>query len=255
MLKPRLIPCLLIHDGGLVKTVNFSEPTYVGDPLNTVRIFNEKQVDEIIIIDIDATVKGHEPDYELISTLACECRMPLCYGGGVKTIAQVERLISLGVEKVLLSSVVHDDPEIVSRLAERVGSQSVVVCIDVKKDKKSYRMYRDNGKRAVSGDFLSFVRQIEELGAGEIVINSIDQDGMRTGYDHDLVERVYHTLSIPLSVLGGAGTYNDVSRLISQYGIIGAAAGSLFVFKGKFRAVLVQYPGLEEKKAILEKEK
>lgn len=250
MLKPRIIPCLLIQDGGLVKTVNFGNPKYVGDPLNTVRIFNEKQVDEIMILDIDATVVGKEPDYALISALASECRMPLCYGGGIKNVEQIEQIISLGVEKVSLSSVIQEDPGLITRAAERVGSQSVVVCLDVKKHWNSYRIFTHHGKKRIKADFLPFVQQMERLGAGELVINVIDRDGTMTGYDQNLIAGVWEKIGIPLTVLGGAGSYQDMSELVKRFGVIGLGAGSLFVFKGKFRAVLIQYPGKSEKLAL-----
>ncbi len=252
MLRPRVIPCLLIHNGGLVKTVRFSEPKYVGDPINAVRIFNEKEVDELIVTDIDAAVLGREPDYSLISNLAAECRMPLCYGGGVKTPEQVERIISLGVEKVAISSAAIQTPELISQSAQRVGNQSIVVVLDVRKTGllRRYEVFTHNGSRATGLSPVDFARKAESLGAGEILVNSIDQDGMMEGYDTALIDQVRDAVSVPLSVLGGAGTLTDIEGLIRRYGIIGAAAGSLFVFKGKYRAVLIQYPTPVEKDAV-----
>lgn len=253
MLRPRLIPCLLVHNGGLVKTVHFSAPKYVGDPINAVRIFNEKEVDELTVLDIDATVKGAEPDYQLISHLASECRMPLCYGGGVRTVAQIEKIISLGVEKVAISAAAVETPALIADAAARVGSQSVVVVIDVKMTGMLRRqeVVTHNGSRRTGLNPVDFARKVTELGAGEIVINSVDRDGGMKGYDLDLVEQIRHAVHLPLTVLGGAGSLDDINKLVDRYGIIGAAAGSLFVFKGKYRAVLINYPNRAEKEALL----
>ncbi len=253
MLRPRLIPCLLVHNGGLVKTVHFGDPKYVGDPINAVRIFNEKEVDELTVLDIDATVKGAEPDYQLISHLASECRMPLCYGGGVRTVAQIERIISLGVEKVAISAAAVENPSLIADAAARVGSQSVVVVIDVKKTGMLRRqeVVTHNGSRRTGLQPVEFAKRVTELGAGEIVINSVDRDGEMKGYDLDLVDQIRRAVHLPLTVLGGAGSLDDIKILIDRYGIIGAAAGSLFVFKGKYRAVLINYPNRAEKESLL----
>jgi cyclase len=254
MLRPRLIPCLLLHKGGLVKTVNFENPKYVGDPINAVRIYNEKEVDELMVVDIDATVKGTEPDYRLISHLASECRMPLCYGGGVRTVAQIEKIISLGVEKVAVSSAAVENPILISDAACRVGSQSVVVVIDVRKVGLLRRLevVTHNGSGRTGLNPVEFARQMAEFGAGEIVVNSVDRDGEMKGYDLDLIEQVRQAVHLPLTVLGGAGSLEDIKELIGRYGIIGAAAGSLFVFKGRYRAVLINYPTRVEKEALLQ---
>ena len=244
MLRPRIIPCLLIQNGGLVKTVQFGDPKYVGDPLNAVRIFNEKKVDELMVVDIDASRLGIAINETLIAHLAAECRMPLCYGGGVKSVKQLERLISLGVEKVALSSAAVNDPEIVSRAAERVGSQSVVVVIDIKRTGPSRRpeVVTLNATHRTGLEPLDFACKIQELGVGEIVLNSVDLD---------LVERMLQIISVPLTVLGGAGSLNDIRELVERYSIIGAAAGSLFVFKGKYRAVLINYPDDQERNSMV----
>lgn len=253
MLRPRLIPCLLIRNGGLVKTVHFGAPKYVGDPINAVRIFNEKEVDELTVLDIDATVKGAEPDYHLISHLASECRMPLCYGGGVRTVAQIERIVGLGVEKVAVSAAAVENPSLISDAAARVGSQSVVVVIDVKKTGvlRRHEVVTHNGARRTGLNPVEFARRVTELGAGEIVVNSVDRDGEMKGYDLELIEQIRHAVHLPITVLGGAGSLDDIKKLISRYGIIGAAAGSVFVFKGKYRAVLINYPNRAEKEALL----
>lgn len=252
MLRPRIIPCLLVKDKGLVKTVHFKDPKYVGDPINAVRIFNEKQVDELTILDIDASVHNSEPDYKMIEHWAAECRMPLCYGGGVKTAEQAQRIFNLGVEKVAISSAAIEDPTLVSRMAERVGSQSVVVIIDAKKKLfGGYEVYTHNGKKATGKNPFELAKQLEMLGAGEIVINSIDGDGVMKGYDMALAEKVRANTSLPLTILGGAGNLNDIGKLISKFGIIGASAGSLFVFKGVYKAVLISYPSPADKDNLI----
>jgi imidazole glycerol-phosphate synthase subunit HisF len=252
MLRPRIIPCLLVQDKGLVKTVQFKNPKYLGDPINAVRIFNEKQVDELTILDIDASVGNWEPDFKMIEYWAAECRMPLCYGGGVKTAEQAQKIFSLGVEKIAISSAAIQDPPLVARIAERVGNQSVVVVIDAKKKiLGGYEVYIHNGRKATGKSPFELAKQFEELGAGEIVINSIDQDGAMKGYDMVLAEKLRNVTSLPLTVLGGAGSLEDIGKLINKFGIIGASAGSLFVFKGKYKAVLINYPNPAEKDAII----
>lgn len=253
MLLPRIIPCLLVHNKGLVKTTRFKDPKYVGDPINAVKIFNEKEVDELIVVDIDATVLNREPDYRMIENLATECRMPFCYGGGIKTAGQAQRIFSLGVEKISISSAAVENPSVVAEMAEQVGNQSVVVVMDVRKKSFSskYEIWTHNGTRATGRNPVEFGAEMEKLGAGEIVVNSIDNDGMMHGYDLDLIQKIREAISIPLTVLGGAGSLNDIGAVIRQHGIIGAAAGSLFVFKGKYRAVLISYPLATEKDALL----
>ena len=255
MLYPRIIPSLLIHNKGLVKTVNFANPKYVGDPINAVKIFNEKFVDELIITDIDATVNNNEPDYSLIEKIAMECRMPLCYGGGIKNADQAKRIFNLGVEKISISSSAINHPSIISELAESVGSQSVVVVLDVKKKYLStnYNVLINNGKDKTGINLTSFVSSLQALGAGEIVLNSIDRDGSMQGYDYKAIDKVRANTTLPLTVLGGAGNLSHIEDLISKYGIIGAAAGSIFVFKGKYKAVLINYPNEKEKMNLIKK--
>lgn len=244
MLRPRLIPCLLIHKGGLVKTIQFGDPKYVGDPLNAVRIFNEKEVDELMVVDIDASRNGVPPNEKLIAELAAECRMPLCYGGGVKTVEMIDRLVSLGVEKIAISSAAVENPELVTQAARRVGSQSIVVVIDVKTTgvMRRWEVVTHNAIKRTGLDPVTFARHVEGLGAGEIIVNSVDRDGKMQGYDLALAAKIRDATSVPLTIVGGAGSFDDVRELVNQHPVIGAAAGSLFVFKGKFRAVLINYP-------------
>lgn len=251
MLRPRIIPSLLVHDNGLVKTVNFKNPKYVGDPINAVKIFNEKAVDELAIFDIDATVLGKEPNYSLIERLASQSMMPLCYGGGVKTVEQAQRIFSLGIEKIALSSAVLQNPNLITEISDRVGSQSVIVVLDVKKKLLGgYEVYTHNGKKGTGINPFKFVEEAQKLGAGEIVINSIDKDGQMKGYDLDLIDKVREKITLPMTVLGGAGSLNDIEKIIDRHGVIGVAAGSLFVFKGPYKAVLINYPTQLEKNKI-----
>jgi cyclase len=246
-----VIPCLLIHDKGLVKTVQFGDPKYVGDPINAVKIFNEKEVDELMVLDIDATVKGLEPDYSLIEKLALECRMPLCYGGGVKTVEQARRIVQLGVEKVALSSAAIENPKIISDIAAAIGSQSVVVVIDVKQSLLGgYSVFIGNGKKKIKMQLDVLLENLEACGTGEIVINSIDNDGVMKGYDMKLAQKVRELVSIPITVLGGAGTKEHIFELVDQFKVIGAAAGSLFIFKGAYKAVLINYLSDTEKSRL-----
>lgn len=251
MLRPRIIPSLLIQDNGLVKTVNFKNPKYVGDPINAVKIFNEKSVDELAIFDIDATVKGHEPNYNLIERIANQSRMPLCYGGGVKTVEQAQRIFGLGIEKIALSSAVLQNPQLITSIADRVGAQSVIVVLDVKKKMfGGYEVYTHNGKKGTGINPFQFIQEAQKLGAGEIVINSIDQDGVMKGYDFGLIDKAREQTSLPMTVLGGAGSLEDIKKVIDKHKIIGVAAGSLFVFKGVYKAVLINYPTKEEKEKL-----
>jgi cyclase len=251
MLRPRIIPCLLVHKGGLVKTQRFGSPKYVGDPINAVKIFNEKESDELMVLDIDATVNKVEPNYALIAKLAAECRMPLCYGGGVTTAEQASRIIDLGVEKVSVSSAAVADPALLSRMAEAIGRQSVVAVLDVRKKSglfgKGYELSTHNSKTSHKVDPAAFAQQLQAAGAGEIVINSIDRDGEMKGYDIELAKQMRAAVKVPLTILGGAGSLDHVSELLGACGVIGAAAGSLFVFKGQYRAVLINYPTHKQK--------
>ena len=254
MLRPRIIPCLLIHKGGLVKTQGFKSPKYVGDPINAVKIFNEKEADELLVLDIDASVNKAEPDYALIAKLAAECRMPLCYGGGITTAEQASRIVDLGVEKISLSAAAVSNPGLLNTIANAIGRQSVVAALDVRKKTglfaKGYEVCTHNAKVVHKQDPLSLAKSLEEAGAGEIVLNSIDRDGEMKGYDLDLALQVRNILRVPLTVLGGAGSLDDIGGLIQQCGIVGAAAGSLFVFKGPYRAVLINYPTAQQKDAL-----
>jgi len=245
---------LLVHQGGLVKTVEFKDPKYVGDPINAVKIFNEKEADELVVLDIDTTVNGAEPDYRMIANLAAECRMPLCYGGGVRTPEQAKKIIGLGVEKVAMSAAAVNDASLITRTADAVGRQSVVVVLDVRKKTglfaKGYEVFTHNGKKFTKTDPFELAHAMQAAGAGEIVINSIDRDGQMKGYELTLAARMRQELRIPLTFLGGAGSHQDIEALLGECGVIGASAGSLFVFKGPYRAVLINYPNPDQKDGI-----
>lgn len=251
MLKPRLIPSLLIEDGLVVKTTKFKDSRYIGDPINIVRIFNEKGVDEICIFDISSTVLEREPNYTLIADVANQSRMPVCYGGGIKSVDQALRIFSLGVEKIALSSILFTNLNIISEINEKVGGQSLVIVLDVKKRLfGGYNIYTHNGLKDTKCDLEDFLIKIWNLDFGEIIINNIDLDGTEKGYDFSLVRKVFEHCSKPVTILGGAGSLQDIQSLFKEFKIIGAAAGSLFIFKGKFKAVLINYPNKEIKSKL-----
>ena len=250
MLRSRFIPCLLLRDGGLEKTVSFGDSKYVGDPLNVVRIFNEKEVDELILLDIGATVSGTSPNFSLIERIASECRMPLCYGGGIRTFEQARDIIRLGVEKVCLSSAVLADPALITKIATALGSQSVLVCLDVKRSMfGEFSVVTHNGKKPIRQKFELLLQSLNKSGAGEIIINSVNRDGTMKGYDTKLIQCVKEHISLPITIVGGASSRQEMLATAKAFGPIGLAAGSLFVFHGKYKAVLVNYLSHDEKMA------
>ncbi len=251
MLRSRVIPCLLVHKKGLVKTVKFKEPKYVGDPLNAVKIFNEKEVDELMVLDIDASNEGKEPNYEFIKNIANECRMPLCYGGGIKTIDQAHNITQLGAEKVAISSVYFEQEGFLEELSEIIGSQSIVVVLDIKKSfMGNYEVYINNGQTKIKKPLKEILKDLNNSPIGELVINSIDKDGLMNGYDMKLASLVRKLVNFPLTILGGAGSYSDILDIVKEFKIIGAAAGSLFVFKGVYKAVLINYIDNKDRERI-----
>lgn len=239
----RIIPVLLIKDGGLVKSIKFKDHKYVGDPINAVKIFNEKEVDEIVILDINATKENRPPDLNLIKEIAGEAFMPLAYGGGVTTIEQVKDILFQGVEKIVFNKSSLVNEELIKETAKRFGSSSTVVSIDVKANifKKKY-VYSDNGKKNTSLDVVEYAQRMEKLGAGEIFLNSIDRDGTYQGYDIELIKKVSNSVGIPVIACGGAKDEDDLVRAINEGAASASAAGSLFVYKGVHRAVLINYP-------------
>ena len=252
MLKTRVIPVLLLKDLGLVKTVQFSEPKYVGDPINAVKIFNDKEVDELIFLDINATNEKREPSFELLSRIASEAFMPFSYGGGLRDIDDVKKIMEIGVEKVILNTYAFENPNFIKQVADRFGSQSVVVSIDAKKKNNGgYEVFINSGKVATGKDPKEWAIEVERMGAGEIFLNSIDQDGTRDGFDIKLVKYISDAVSIPVIACGGAGKVEDLKSAIGA-GASAVAAGSMFVFVGPHRAVLINSPNPQELKIALD---
>jgi imidazole glycerol-phosphate synthase subunit HisF len=242
MLKHRVIPCLLLSDSGLVKTQKFTNPKYIGDPVNAIRIFNDKEVDELIVLDIEASKTSREPNYNLIEQFASECFMPLCYGGGITSVEQVQRLLSIGIEKICIQTSAFNDLDLVNRVATRYGSQSVVVSIDVKKNfLGQYKLYSAASNRNFSQSWLLFLQQAVSAGAGEILVNAVDRDGMMSGMDLALIHAASSSCAVPLIACGGVGNLGDIQSAVKA-GASAVAVGSFFVFYGPHRAVLITYP-------------
>lgn len=238
----RVIPCLLLADGGLVKTRRFARPRYVGDPINAIRIFNEKSVDELVFLDIEASRHGREPDYDLIARIAGECFMPLCYGGGIHSIERARRIVACGVEKIAVNSMAIDQPGLLSELSKELGSSSVVAAIDVCTDWRGRRRVFHPGRRSRTAlDPVAHARAAVDAGAGELFLNSVDRDGGYCGYDLELIRDVAAAVRVPIIACGGAATLEDMRDAVTA-GASAAAAGSLFVFYGPHRAVLINYP-------------
>jgi len=243
MLRPRVLPALLLQGGRLVKTVRFRKPRYVGDPINAVRIFNEKEVDELIVIDIDAGRAGVSIPLKLITRIAGECFMPMTYGGGIRTLDQIAEIMAAGVEKVSINRAAVTDRGFVARAAKRFGSQSIVVSIDVRRRLfGQYEICVDGGRRRAGLEPVSLALELESEGAGEILLTSINQEGTMTGYDVDLVRRVASAVSIPVIACGGAGSIDDVIGVVCDAGAAAAAVGSMAVYQGRNRGVLIGFP-------------
>lgn len=241
MLKHRIIPCLLLNKGKLVKTLKFAQPKYVGDPINAIRIFNDKEVDELIVLDITASKEQRDPDYGLVERFAGECFMPLCYGGGIQTFEQAKHLFALGVEKICLQTSAYKNPKLITQIADHFGSQSIVISIDVKRNwRGKYSLYN-----TVYKDWLNILKSLVDAGAGEVILNSVTREGTRAGMDIELIRQVSSILSVPLIAMGGAGNLEDIKAAILA-GASAVAAGSMFVFHGPHRAVLITYPSYQE---------
>ncbi|HEY8609592.1 MAG TPA: AglZ/HisF2 family acetamidino modification protein [Noviherbaspirillum sp.] len=246
MLRARVIPCLLLRNGGLVKTVRFDEARYVGDPINAVRIFNEKEVDELVFLDIGSRAAELGPNFDLLADIASEAFMPFGYGGGVRNIDHVKRLYALGVEKVILNTIAVEQPDIVSQAAGLAGSSGVVVSIDVRRNWMGrYSVCVRGGRTDTKRDPVAHAQEMERLGAGEILLNAIDRDGTMEGFDLALVSRVAEAVSIPVVAAGGAGKLSHLREAVDR-GASAAAAGSLFVFHGRHKAVLITYPNYQD---------
>lgn len=246
MLRPRVIPTLLLNGRGLCKTKAFKNPVYVGDPINTVRIFNEKEVDEIVVLDINATVDGRAPAFDLIQEIASECFMPVAYGGGVRSLDHVRTIFKSGIEKIVLNAIAAEDMSVVSDIAEHTGSSSVVVAIDVKRKLLGgYDVVTRRAGKSAGRSPIEYARLAEQAGAGEILLNSVDRDGAMQGYDLALIEQVAAAVDVPVIASGGAGTIDHLAAALHA-GAAAVAAGSMFVFQGRHRAVLISYPTAAE---------
>lgn len=251
MLKHRVIPALLLRNKGLVKTVKFKDPKYVGDPINAIRIFNEKEVDELMVLDILASKEGREPNYELIEQFAGECFMPLAYGGGIKTVDQAQRIFTLGIEKVCLQSSALDNPQLIRELAHRFGSQSIVVSLDIKRNWLGKpQIFRSSNGKIQEGSWTDILQSCVDSGAGEVIINSVDKDGTLSGPDLELIRDASKAVSVPVIALGGVSSLVDIKASVDA-GASAVAAGSYFVFHGPHRAVLITYPQYRELEELL----
>jgi cyclase len=243
VIRPRVIACLLLRGHGLVKTRKFKDPVYVGDPVNAVRIFSEKEADELVILDIDASCEDREPNYELIAEIAGECFMPVAYGGGIQTLAQARKLIRCGIEKVVINSASIESSCFIREIADVFGSQAVVGSVDAKKTLLGgHRVFIKSGTVETKLKPEDHAASLEQAGAGEIFLTSIDCDGQMQGYDIELIKKVSSKVSVPVVACGGAGTLEHMRRAMSESGASAVAAGSMFVFYGKHRAILINYP-------------
>jgi cyclase len=251
MLRPRAIPCLLLRRGRLVKTIRFANPSYVGDPINAVRIFNDMEVDEIAVLDIGATADAAGIPFDLIGEMASECFMPMAYGGGVRSVDDARGILKLGVEKVVVNSAAAGDLTVIRRMADAFGAQAVVASVDVRKRLLSgYTAYTRSGRERVPVPLVEWLRRLEAAGAGEILITSIDRDGTMTGYDIPLVQTVTRAVRVPVIAAGGAGSVQDMADVVLAGGASAAAVGSLAVYQGPNRAVLINFPTPSQLKAL-----
>jgi cyclase len=247
MLKTRVIPCLLLKDGGLVKTIRFKDPKYVGDPINTIKIFNDKEVDELLLLDITASREHKGPAFGTVAQIASECFMPVCYGGGVSSLDEARRLVALGVEKIAINHAAISKPAVIREIADALGSQAVVVSINVKKNwLGKYRVLDDGTGKLLDVDPVTHAQRAVANGAGEVLINDVDRDGTQQGYNLELVRRFTDNLSVPVIACGGAWTTDHLLGAVREGGASAVAAGSMFVFQGPHRAVLVSYPPYAE---------
>jgi|694.fasta_scaffold31032_4 cyclase len=250
MNQNRIIPVLLLHKNQIYKTIQFKNPVYIGDPINTVKIFNEKEVDEILILDIDASINRNAPNFELIKKIAAECEMPVTYGGGISEIWHAEKIITSGIEKISTSSTGLLNPEFIQQLAIRLGSQSVSITLDVFKNKNDYELKILNGSQSSRESVQQTLEVLSLLDICEIVINSINRDGTMAGYDISFAEKIKSIFNCQITLLGGAGSIDDLKFAAEKLGNIGLAAGSLFIYQGKFKAVLPSYVNSDDRLKI-----
>jgi cyclase len=251
MLRTRVIPCLQLIDESLVKTVKFDNHRYIGDPINTVRIFNELEVDELCFLDIRATKENRPPNFKILSEIANECFMPLSYGGGVKDADTAKRILSIGFEKIVLNTAAYDHPKLVTEIANHSGNQSVIGSIDVKKNIfGKYQVYTNDGIKKRDLDPIFWAKQLESLGAGELILTSMDRDGTWNGFDIDLLKSITESINIPVIANGGAGNVNHISEVVKKTNVSAVALGSMVVYQAKGLGVLVNFPDKEDLKNI-----
>ena len=247
MFRPRVIPVLLLHNKGLVKTVNFGKSTYLGDPMNAVKIFNDLKVDEIVLLDIDATKENRSISVDLVKEIGEEANMPFSVGGGIKDLDTIKKLTHAGAERVILSSHAIENPDFVRQAADYFGASTICVCIDYKKRwGGKHKIYTRSGEKKSGKDIKTLAIEMQDAGAGEVIIQSIDKDGAMTGYDLEMIKQVSSAVTIPVIALGGAGSISDMEQGHKSAFASGLAAGSFFVFKGAHRGVLIQYPNISD---------
>jgi imidazole glycerol-phosphate synthase subunit HisF len=246
------MPCLLLMNKGLYKTVKYKDPNYVGDPINAIKIYNEKEVDELIFLDITASIEGRKPDYKIIKDIASECFMPLCYGGGITHLDEVKRILEIGVEKVSLNTAAIDHPKLITEIANSFGSQSVIVSMDVRKNFwGKQEVYRARGTKSIGEDPVSFAKKMESMGAGELLVTNVDREGTWSGFDLDLIKSITSEVSIPVIVNGGAGNLSHLESVVKDAHASAVALGSMVVYQKKGLGVLINFPKRNELEILL----
>ena len=246
MFRPRIIPCLLLKDRGLVKTVKFKDPRYIGDPINAVKIFNDFEADELVFLDIDASKNNKTIDLDFVKKVGQEAFVPFAVGGGIKSTDQIKALLNAGSEKVVINSSAIENSQLIKEASEIFGSQSIIASIDVKKENGKYSVYGCGGTKKMELDLIDFAKKVEKLGAGEIMINSIDLDGTMEGFDIELIKSITDNVKIPVIAVGGAGSLEDMKRAVEEGGASAVSAGSIFVYSGKSKGILINYPDKED---------
>jgi len=253
MLRTRIIPCLQLIDDSLVKTIKFKKPSYIGDPINTVRIFNELEVDELCFLDIRASLQNRSPNYKILSEIANECFMPLSYGGAIKDEFTAKKILSIGYEKIILNTAAIETPSLITKIAKYSGNQSVVVSIDVKKSIfGSYSIFSKGGSKKIKINPVDWAKQVEEAGAGELLITSMNNEGTWSGFDIEMIKIITDSVSIPVIANGGAGSITDIGRAVLEGGASAVALGSMLVYQQKGMGVLVNFPDAKKLKRVLE---
>ncbi len=252
MLETRVIPCLLLKGDSLVKTVNFKKPSYIGDPINTARIFNELEVDELTVLDIEATNTRSKPNFKVLAELANECFMPLAYGGGVRSFEDAKKIFQIGIEKVIINSYMYEKPEFITELANHFGNQAIVASLDIKKNFfGKYELYSHAGKKKQKKDIISWVQELEKLGAGEILLTAIHQEGTWKGFDVDLVRKISEAVNIPVIANGGAGSIEHIEKVVKQANASAVTLGSMIVYQSKGMGVLINFPDQKKLQNVL----